>query len=409
MDLVSTEVALWLVVFLLGALCGIQLSRKNKDENDPRSKQTKEQWTTFNDSRAASYPPAYPNGWYKVIDATNVGKKEIKYVSLVGLDLIVWRGEDGGITVMDSYCPHMGANLASGTVIGNCIECPFHRWRFDADGKCAHIPYTTSIPAAAKTKTYPAVEQYNMVLMYFDAEGRDPPYYPPEIEGITDKAMVYRGAVDKVIHMHIQEFAENSADYQHFNPLHGVLRLPWTDVVVPGFTIRHQASWKIDDERPYIATFHDLSNLQFRGKDLHDPVPAIITFIGPAGIVYFRFSLPQMGDIILFHTHSPIGPTTQRVEFRYYSDPSVPKWMAWYVIGNWISQWKQDIIIWENKKHIAKPVLARGDGPVMQLRGWYKQFYSEHSAEASTKKHECPTNTCSHGEQPTANNNSLEW
>ena len=49
-----------------------------------------------------------------------------------------------------------------------------------------------------------AVEQYNMILMYFDAEARDPPYYPPEIEGITDKRMVYRGAVDKLIHMHIQ-------------------------------------------------------------------------------------------------------------------------------------------------------------------------------------------------------------
>lgn len=43
---------------------------------------------------------------------------------------------------MDSYCAHMGGNLAAGgRVIGNCIECPFHGWTFDSTGKCVRIPY----------------------------------------------------------------------------------------------------------------------------------------------------------------------------------------------------------------------------------------------------------------------------
>ena len=35
-------------------------------------------------------------------------------------------------------------------VKGNCLECPFHGWRFNGDdGKCTHIPYTD-----AKSKYY---------------------------------------------------------------------------------------------------------------------------------------------------------------------------------------------------------------------------------------------------------------
>lgn len=60
-----------------------------------------------------------------------------------GEQLAVFRSQDGQAYVVDSYCPHLGANLAAGgRVVGNCIECPFHGWQFQGeDGKCARIPY----------------------------------------------------------------------------------------------------------------------------------------------------------------------------------------------------------------------------------------------------------------------------
>ena len=63
---------------------------------------------------------------------------------MTGLNLAVFRGEDGLAHVVDSYCPHMGANLAvGGRVVGDCIECPFHGWQFrGSDGKCTKIPYS---------------------------------------------------------------------------------------------------------------------------------------------------------------------------------------------------------------------------------------------------------------------------
>ena len=51
------------------------------------------------------------------------------------------------VSIVDAYCPHLGANLGvGGHVRGNCIECPFHGWRFDGEtGQCVSIPYTDKV------------------------------------------------------------------------------------------------------------------------------------------------------------------------------------------------------------------------------------------------------------------------
>ena len=41
----------------------------------------------------------------------------------------------------------------------------------------------------------------------------------------------------------------------------------------------------------------------------------------------------------------------------------MPRPLVYYVVGSWISQWRGDIEIWENKIYRSKPVLSRADGP----------------------------------------------
>jgi 3-ketosteroid 9alpha-monooxygenase subunit A len=35
----------------------------------------------------------------------------------------------------------------------------------------------------------------------------------------------------------------------------------------------------------------------------------------------------------------------------------------------------QDVAIWDNKVRIDNPLLCERDGPIYQLREWYRQFY----------------------------------
>lgn len=90
-------------------------------------------------------PPPYPNGWYSLIESSQLKPGESKSLSALGEQFVVFRTLDYSVFVLDAYCPHMGANLGvGGRVIGDTIECPFHQWRFrGSDGKCINIPYST--------------------------------------------------------------------------------------------------------------------------------------------------------------------------------------------------------------------------------------------------------------------------
>lgn len=36
----------------------------------------------------------------------------------------------------------------------------------------------------------------------------------------------------------------------------------------------------------------------------------------------------------------------QNVEFKWFADKKIPRLMVSYVIGNWISQWRNDLSVW---------------------------------------------------------------
>jgi 3-phenylpropionate/trans-cinnamate dioxygenase ferredoxin subunit len=62
---------------------------------------------------------------------------DIRPLEVAGRPLVLVCGERGPALV-DAVCPHAGANLAEGEVIGHRLRCPNHRFMFDLDnGDCA--------------------------------------------------------------------------------------------------------------------------------------------------------------------------------------------------------------------------------------------------------------------------------
>jgi cholesterol 7-desaturase len=334
--------------------------------------------------REQSYPPPYPDGWYRVAGSHELKPGAIIYRECLGTQMVVYRGEhDPRVQAMGAFCPHMGANLAGGCVKGDRLECPFHRWQLDPDGAIAHVPYADKLPRAHQ-RTWPTRERYGQIFIYHrggpHAElDAPPPYEMPAIPDIDDGRMVYRGRYDAGrVHMHLLEFAENSVDFQHFSPLHGEMFVPWTRVRIPGIQIRHEATWEPDAEHDYIVRFKTRSTLKILGR-LREGTrgDATATFVGPAGVVMFRVTIPKMGDILYFQTHLPVQPLEQHVSFHWFATATMPRWLVYYVVGNWVSQWRNDLDIWENKVHLRRPLLVKGDGPIHRLRKWFRQFYPE--------------------------------
>jgi cholesterol 7-dehydrogenase len=364
-------------------------------------------------ARLATYPPPYPDSWYVLCRSEDVTDKVVS-VEALGQRFVVFRDDGGKAAVLDSHCPHLGADLGLGNVVDGCIECPFHRWRFGADGRLAAPPYGQTHTPNVRTRSWPVDEVYGMVLIYFSTRPDTPPPHPfPRYEDVDDGQLIRRGQHDpEPVAMHLIEFAENSVDFQHFAPLHGKMTIPWTNVTIPGVRIHHDATWEPDPDEAHVAWFRDKAVLEIFGRVRHwSRASAAIRFIGPGGVVAFTFDIPDRGRVLMFHTHTPLAPLSQQVRFTWFSARPISKLLASYIVGNWVSQWRADIAIWETKIYRTKPKLNPEDGPIHELRRWFQQFYPAevvHKAAAGnghdaaeSEAHPTPPADASAGCQPT--------
>src|SRR5438874_834979 len=117
----------------------------------------------------------YPESWFRVAFSDEV--KDVHPVSYLGKKLLLFRGEDGRVRATSATCPHLGADLSRARVAGGTVECPFHGWRFDGSGACAHIPYCERIPLKARLETFDTREVNGMI---FVAQG-DPRFELPVV------------------------------------------------------------------------------------------------------------------------------------------------------------------------------------------------------------------------------------
>jgi len=71
-----------------------------------------------------------PTGnWYVFAASTDVRGDRPFGTSVAGLEIVAWRDEKGGLHVGPAACPHLGADLATGTVECGGLICPWHGLR----------------------------------------------------------------------------------------------------------------------------------------------------------------------------------------------------------------------------------------------------------------------------------------
>ncbi|MDE0416338.1 MAG: Rieske 2Fe-2S domain-containing protein [bacterium] len=343
--------------------------------------------------RERSYPPPFPDGWYRVAASRDIKPGEVKHIQCLGTQIALFRGRNcGRIAAVDAFSPHLGANLAHGRVEGDQLQCSFHGWQVDGGGRIRDAACVED--RSLIHRHWKAIDYYGMVMIWWSARrSSEPPYLLPLQPRIDERQFVCRGQYDAGhIDMHIIEFAENSVDVAHFARLHGILRIPWTDMRLPWIKIRHKAAWFLDDTLAHVSYFGDEPTLEIGGRVLEKTRSrALITFLGPGSIVKFDFHVPGIGDIAMFQTHTPVEPLKQRVSFRWFAARRLPRTLVSYVIGNWISQWHQNVKIWQGKIYRRSPPGIAEDAPLGGMRAWYGQFYPDGRAER-------PCGACDHGD-----------
>ena len=88
------------------------------------------------DKTAIRYPfSPFPSGWYSIGPVADIPPGEVTTLSCFGRELVAYRDSQDRVRVLAAYCVHLGAHLGvGGTVEGDTILCPFHGWRYNADG-----------------------------------------------------------------------------------------------------------------------------------------------------------------------------------------------------------------------------------------------------------------------------------
>lgn len=321
-------------------------------------------------------PDRYPRGWF-CIGAGHEFTNQPRMMNYFGTSLVGYRGEDGQVHILDAFCPHMGANLADGKVNGNSVVCPFHAWSWGADGVCDNIPYAKKIPPKAVIKSWPAMEENDLVYVWNDPEGGDPieSQAIPKHEWIDNGENWSPWIIDRVdVPSNARELIDNMADVAHFAVVHKM-----------GEAGMHVHEFKNIAEN---HTYCQIMNANMEDGGVRQE--SIATYYGPGYMVhtmdFFGAEDNRVDRMMSLVINVPTGMNSFEfiAGFRHLmpenikgdiNTPAVKAFMDATLEGHRASSGVYaDLAIWLNKCTIDNPILCDGDGPVNRLRQWYNQF-----------------------------------
>lgn len=175
----------------------------------------------------------FTQSWFPVCMSSDVPSGKVIGAGFLDGDVIVFRGESGDAQVLSAYCPHLGANLATGCVVGDTVQCAFHHWSFDQEGVCVRTGSGDPTPREAHLFKFPTVEKYGLIWAF---NGLAPTFDIPSFPH-PDEELVFRVAEhEETIPVDPWVICCNTPDLQHIRVVHHieiehdpVEGIEWTD------------------------------------------------------------------------------------------------------------------------------------------------------------------------------------
>ena len=128
------------------------------------------------------------NLWYFALPGSRLGRGRTVAKTLLGEPVLIGRTAEGAVFALRDICPHRGVPLHYGRFDGREVECCYHGWRFDAQGRCTAIPSLVEGQqvnlSRIRVRRYPAAERQGNIWLYFGDQDAEPPPPPalPEVE-----------------------------------------------------------------------------------------------------------------------------------------------------------------------------------------------------------------------------------
>src|SRR5919197_1282620 len=167
-------------------------------------------------------------------------------VRLLGENLVAFRDTKGRLGLVGENCPHRGASLYFGRNEECGLRCPYHGWKFDADGACVDMPSeppTSVFKHKVRLKAYPTHESGGIVWTYMGPPDKQPPFRDFGTESLAPDLVA---ATKLHTTCNWVQAMEGNLDTSHISWLHqwnGVDQIPDDGSDKPGYPT-NAMSWK---------------------------------------------------------------------------------------------------------------------------------------------------------------------
>ncbi len=159
--------------------------------------------------------PVLRRFWYPVLPAAALDDGPVPF-TLLGEDIVLWRGADGVPAALEDRCCHRTARLSKGWVTDDGhLQCGYHGWTFACSGKCVRIPQSRG-PVRGGVRAFRCEQRYGYLWVCLG----DPLAGIPEIEEADDAGFRQIDEFYESWQCAGLRVMENSFDNAHFSFVH---------------------------------------------------------------------------------------------------------------------------------------------------------------------------------------------
>jgi phenylpropionate dioxygenase-like ring-hydroxylating dioxygenase large terminal subunit len=107
------------------------------------------------------------NTWYPICPSTFVTDKPVS-LRRAGFRMVLWRDFSGQVYALEDRCPHRGAPLSQGIVMGDRIACGYHGVQVNKDGIAVSVPGSPGCKLEGRqaTRVFPVQETAGVIFAY---------------------------------------------------------------------------------------------------------------------------------------------------------------------------------------------------------------------------------------------------
>ena len=265
-------------------------------------------------------------------------------IKIFNRDWVAWRDNILDVWCLnEDICPHRFAPLSQGKINykTGCLECPYHGWQFDMNGKCTKIPHERFVNNKIKVRNIITHTTGDLLWGFF----------PTSISSLNESI--------EILPEHKCEFLKEYENHTYY-----IRELPYSwNILVENLMDPLYFSTNIEDGSSInikTKTFNDTHcELYFTDKIKNKKREGMLTFQKP---VYFSFSTKYEKNNWIKNINTltvPIKEGSSRIfMITPFTKSKLPVWLKHAVMNRFLNTkiWLHDAEIYNrnsNKEHLS--------------------------------------------------------